>query len=168
MGRCRKSGKASNACVEKGIMVESEVLAENIIPSRIVKFVGEHHLLTLAVTDGYDIWCAHAFYVFLEDEVAFIITSEDHTRHIQFAQKRDVVAGGIALETDRIGEIRGLQFKAVITKCDDSFLGPYKTKYLKRFPYAILKGGDLWKITLTEAKLTDNRLGFGKKIKWSR
>lgn len=138
------------------------------LPDRIVKFLGEHHLLTLAVSDESDIWCSHAFFVFLEDEAAFLITSEDHTRHIKLAQKRDIVAGGIALETNKIGEIRGLQFKAVIEKCDDSFTGPYKMKYLRRFPYAILKGGDLWKLTMTEAKLTDNRLGFGKKIKWSR
>jgi len=138
------------------------------LPDRLIKFIGEHHLLTMAVCDESDIWCSHAFYAFIEQESAFLITSEDHTRHIQLARKRDVVAGGIALETDTIGEIRGLQFKAVIEKCDDSFFGPYKMKYLKRFPYAILKGGDLWKLTITEAKLTDNRLGFGKKIKWSR
>ena len=138
------------------------------LPDRLIKFIEEHHLLTLAVSDESDIWCSHAFYVFIEEEAAFLITSEDHTRHIQLAQKRDVIAGGIALETDKIGDIRGLQFKAVIDKCDDSFLGPYKMKYLKRFPYAILKGGDLWRLTITEAKFTDNRLGFGKKIKWSR
>jgi len=138
------------------------------LPDRLIKFIEEHHLLTLAVSDETDIWCSHAFYVFIEEEAAFLITSEDHTRHIQLAQRRDVIAGGIALETDKIGDIRGLQFKAVIDKCDDSFLGPYKMKYLKRFPYAILKGGDLWRLTITEAKFTDNRLGFGKKIKWSR
>lgn len=138
------------------------------LPDRLIKFIEEHHLLTLAVSDESDIWCSHAFYVFIEEEAAFLITSEDHTRHILLAQRRDVIAGGIALETDKIGDIRGLQFKAVIDKCDDSFLGPYRMKYLKRFPYAILKGGDLWRLTITEAKFTDNRLGFGKKIKWSR
>jgi uncharacterized protein YhbP (UPF0306 family) len=149
-----------------------EIIDESVntgkLPDRIIKFIGEHHLLTLAVSDESDIWCSHAFYVFIEEERAFLITSEDKTRHIQLAQKKDIVAGGIALETDKIGEIRGLQFKAVIDKCDDSLLGPYKMRYLKRFPYAILKGGDLWRLTITEAKLTDNRLGFGKKIKWSR
>lgn len=141
---------------------------EGKLPDRIIRFLGEHHLLTMAASDVSDIWCSHAFYVFLEEEAAFLITSEDHTRHIKLAQKSNVVAGGVALETDKIGEIRGLQFKAQMEICDDSLLGPYKMKYLKRFPYAILKGGDLWKLSITEAKLTDNRLGFGKKIKWSR
>jgi len=140
-----------------------------MFPPEIVKFIKEHHVLTLAVASNSDLWCSHAFYEFLEDELLFIITSEEKTRHIQIAKASDsgMVAGAIALETEKIGLIRGLQFKAQIVKSDDSILGKYKLKYLSRFPYAILKGGDLWLLKITEAKYTDNRLGFGKKLNWS-
>ncbi len=146
-----------------------------MFPKKIVDFIKEHHVLTLAVAGDSDIWCSHAFYEFLEDELTFIFTSEDKTRHIQILQnsepnsqngKSQIVAGAIALETETIGLIRGLQFKAVISKCEESYLNRYRFAYLKRFPYAVLKGGDLWLLRLTEAKYTDNRLGFGKKINW--
>jgi hypothetical protein len=170
---------------------------QSVFPKQIVDFIKEHHVLTLAVANESDIWCSHAFYEFMEDELVFIITSEEKTRHMQiamasykstdfttgsdtgmntlaastldadFGEALNTVAGAIALETETIGLIRGLQFKAHISKCEESYLSRYRLKYLKRFPYAILKGGDLWLLKLTEVKFTDNRLGFGKKLCWN-
>ncbi len=146
-----------------------------MFPPRITEFIKGHHVLTLASANGSDIWCSHAFYEFMEEELLFIITSEEKTRHIQLAFESGsdtvapdlhTVAGAIALETETIGLIRGLQFKAQITKCEESYLNRYRLRYLKRFPYAILKGGDLWLLKLVEVKYTDNRLGFGKKLNW--
>lgn len=48
-----------------------------------VGFLREHHVMTVAVSAADDIWCSHAFYVFLEDENAFLIISEEKTRHIK-------------------------------------------------------------------------------------
>jgi len=140
-----------------------------MFPERIKEFIKEHHVLTLSVTDGDDLWCSHAFYAYIEEEQTFVITSEEKTRHIGLLSKNpDLVAGAICLETETIGLIRGLQFRAISSKCDDNLINRYRLRYLKRFPYAILKGGDLWLLKLTEAKLTDNRLGFGKKLLWTR
>lgn len=139
-----------------------------MFPEKIVDFIKEHHVLTLAVSDGSDIWCSHAFYAFIEEELLFVITSDNKTRHISIINKNPgLVAGAICLETETIGLIRGLQFKAVANKCDDSMTSRYRLKYLKRFPYAVLKGGELWTLRITEAKFTDNRLGFGKKLLWN-
>lgn len=137
------------------------------LPERVVEFLKEHHLLTLATSCNDDLWCSHAFYVYLEEENAFLIISEEKTKHIQMIRKSKSVAGGVALETKKIGEIRGLQFKAVIEQCEESFFGKYKLLYLRNFPYAIFKGGDLWLLRITEAKFTDNRLGFGKKLRFT-
>ena len=84
------------------------------------------------------------------------------------ALSNNIVSGTVALETETIGMIRGLQFKANIIKCSDSLLDKNRLLYLKRFPYAILKGGDLWELEIIELKFTDNRLGFGKKLHWNR
>lgn len=147
-----------------------------MFPQKAIDFIKEHHVLTLATANSSEIWCSHAFYEFMEDELLFIITSEEKTRHIQLAAIAEDttgkefrnVAGAIALETETIGLIRGLQFKAQLTRCDNSYLNKYRLKYLRRFPYAILKGGDLWLLKLVEIKYTDNRLGFGKKLNWQR
>lgn len=139
------------------------------MPDKIAEFLREHHVLTMASHNGSEIWCANAFYAYVEDEDALIITSEDHTKHITLAvsSAKDgelpLIAGSIVLETEVVGKIRGLQFTATLEKNEGTF-SKYRLLYLKRFPYAILKGGDLWVLRFKDLKFTDNRLGFGKKI----
>lgn len=138
---------------------------------RISDFINEHHVLTLAAAAGGDIWCASAFYVFDPDNTSFIITSDENTRHMLLAldgKQTGTVSGTIVLETETVGMIRGLQFKARIKKAGTSLLDRARLLYLKRFPYAVLKGGDLWTLELSELKFTDNRLGFGKKLTWKK
>ena len=139
-----------------------------MIDKRIAHFIQEHHVAAFTVSDGKDIWSWHAFYVYLEDENLFVITSESKTRHIKMLLNggNSLVAGAIALETETIGLIRGVQFNAVMEICDGTFLNRYRLRYLKRFPYSVLVGGDLWTLKVTEFKFTDNRLGFGKKLLW--
>ncbi|HRR49869.1 MAG TPA: hypothetical protein P5293_07970 [Bacteroidales bacterium] len=140
-----------------------------MFPEKMTNFIEEHHVLTLAVTDGDDLWCSHAFYTFVEAEQLFVITSEDKTRHTTLIERgSNIVAGAIALETEKIGLIRGLQFKAEAIKCDRSLFNKYRFMYLKRFPYAILTSSDIWILRIIEAKFTDNRLVFGKKLIWKR
>jgi hypothetical protein len=140
----------------------------NLPDSRIAGFLKEHHVVTLSVFDGSDIWSWHAFYVYLKEENLMVVTSEEKTRHVQMLHSGGTgwVAGGVALETETIGLIRGVQLKGVMEHIDGSLINKYRLSYLRRFPYAILKGGDLWVIRLTELKFTDNRLGFGKKLLW--
>lgn len=140
----------------------------NLPDSRIAGFLKEHHVVTLSVYDGSDIWSWHAFYAYLEEENLMVVTSEDKTRHVQMLHSggTGLVAGGVALETETIGLIRGVQLKGVMEQIDGSLINKYRLSYLRRFPYAILKGGDLWVIRFNELKFTDNRLGFGKKLLW--
>lgn len=134
------------------------------IDSKIVAFIKEHHVLTLATANEGAVWCCNAFYAFDEKESALIITSEKTTRHVAMALLSPNVAGSIVLETETIGLIRGLQFTASIEQCPSSLTNRHRLIYLKRFPYAVLSGSDLWILKLSELKYTDNRLGFGKKI----
>lgn len=140
-----------------------------MIDSRILDFIGEHHVLTVACAsrDG-ELWCANAFYVFDKEEEGFIITSEAKTRHAQLFLENPQVTGSVVLETEEIGKIRGLQFAGTVRRCDSGLFDRCRLKYLKRFPYAVFKGGEVWLITPERMKYTDNRLGFGKKLLWER
>jgi len=89
------------------------------------------------------------------------------TKHGSAFRKNNFVAGTIALETKRIGRIRGIQFTGLIHEPQNEALAQARKCYLRRFPYAALAELHLWTITLTHIKLTDNRLGFGKKIIWN-
>ena len=138
------------------------------LDKRIVEFIQAHHVLALATCDDNVPYCSNMFYVFLEEKNVFVFTSEEKTRHIHEVINNNKVAGSIALETETIGLIRGLQFQGIMYKPDATLKRKATIAYLKRFPYAILKGAAVWMIELRYAKFTDNRLGFGKKLYWQK
>ena len=140
-----------------------------MIDQRILDFIAEHHVLTVAcASQEGELWCANAFYVFDEESAGFIITSEEKTQHARFFMENPHVTGTVVLETEEIGKIRGLQFAGTVRRCDGGLFDRCRLKYLKRFPYAVFKGGEVWFIELARMKYTDNRLGFGKKLLWTR
>jgi uncharacterized protein len=136
---------------------------------RIIDFIGEHFILTIAVARDNVPYCATCYYAWLRDKNRFIITSDHETRHI-----RDVVesnnyrvAGTIALETKIVGKIRGIQFTGSIAALSGQDLTAGRAAYLKRFPIArLVPDLHLWSLTPDFFKMTDNRLGFGKKLVW--
>jgi len=140
----------------------------NPIDNRILKFIREHHILTLATSNNNRPYCATCFYVFLEEAKMFVFTSDKSTKHISDAEKQKVVSGAVALETKVIGKIRGIQFTGIIYELQGDMLKVAKKSYLKTFPYAILKQTNLWGVEVNFIKMTDNRLGFGKKIFWKQ
>jgi uncharacterized protein len=137
-----------------------------MIDDKIKKFFRKHHVLTIATTIGNEPWCANCFYVYLEDENALVFTSDITTRHSNEFIKNPLVAGSVVLETLTIGKIRGIQFQGLVSEPEGDLLGKSKSAYLRRFPVAALMNTHLWIVHLTCIKMTDNRLGFGKKILW--
>jgi len=134
------------------------------IDKRIIDFIHEHHVLTLATCTNNEPYCSNMFYTYLDDENVFVFTSEEKTRHINDALQNATVAGSVVLETETVGLIRGLQLQGTLCKPDVELKKKARRTYLRRFPYAILKNTPLWIIRPTFFKFTDNRLGFGKKI----
>jgi uncharacterized protein len=138
--------------------------------ARIVKFIQEHHVLTLAVSRQDIPWCASCFYVYLPDINLFVFTSDHDTRHIRdfTGSSTGFVAGTIALETKITGKIRGIQFSGPMKQLTGSELKTSKKAYLDRFPIARLARLELWGVEPDTLKLTDNRLGFGTKLIWNK
>ncbi|MDR1680834.1 MAG: pyridoxamine 5'-phosphate oxidase family protein [Prevotellaceae bacterium] len=136
----------------------------SIIDKRIIAFIHEHHVLTLATCVNGIPYCAHLFYVYLDAENVFVVTSSASTRHIGEALHSHTVAGAVALETATVGLIRGLQWQGALLLPDKDLKRKARRAYLRRFPFAVLKGSPLWALRPTFFKYTDNRLGFGKKI----
>ena len=140
----------------------------NTIHDKILKFIGEHHILTIATSKNNMPYCATCFYVFLQEKNMFVFTSEKNTKHINDIEEQKYVAGAIALETKIIGKIRGIQFTGLIKELRNEDLKTAKRAYLKKFPFAVINGPPLWGVELEYVKMTDNRLGFGKKIIWNK
>ncbi|MCK9639018.1 MAG: pyridoxamine 5'-phosphate oxidase family protein [Prolixibacteraceae bacterium] len=135
---------------------------------KITTFLKKHHVLTLATVSGGQPWVANCFYAFVEEQMAFVFTSGYETRHIQEVTKNNKVAGNVVLETSIIGKIQGIQFSGTLTKAEGEVLDKASSAYLKRFPFAALMDTTLWILTIDYLKMTDNRLGFGKKLIWER
>lgn len=143
-------------------------MIENLPEKRIINFLTKHHVLTLATVSGNEPWCANCFYVYDQENNFLIFTSDNDTRHIKEAKKNSFVAGSVVLETSVIGKIQGIQFQGNLIKAEGKILSKAKQKYLMRFPIASLMNTNLWILELTYLKMTDNRLGFGKKLIWKK
>jgi uncharacterized protein len=125
-----------------------------------------HHVLTIATSVGEEPWCANCFYVYLKDENALVFTTDLETRHGEEFVKNPLVAGSVVLETRIIGRIRGIQFQGIIAEAEGEMVEKARRAYLRRFPVALLMETRLWVVELTHIKMTDNKLGFGKKLLW--
>lgn len=140
----------------------------NLPDKRIVDFINDHHVLTLATSVDDEPWCCNCFYVYIPEDNCFVITSDLTTKHIQHTAHNIFVAGSVVLETSTVGKIQGLQFTGVISAASGDQLKRVKKAYLKKFPVATLMKTTLWTVDATKLKLTDNRLGFGKKLNWEK
>jgi uncharacterized protein YhbP (UPF0306 family) len=140
------------------------------VDDRIIRFIKKHHVMTLAVSNDNIPYCASCFYVYILESNRFVFTSDPETRHIGdfLSCGHSQVAGTIALETRIIGRIRGIQFTGEMIHPGDESLQQARNAYLKRFPFARVMELYLWILDPDFIKLTDNRLGFGKKLIWRK
>ena len=130
---------------------------------RFIKFIKKHHVLTLATVNGEGMpYVANCFYAYDKERNLFIFTSDSTTRHGAEMEQNPNVALSIALETRVVGRIQGLQIVGKAQRGDSKA----QSTYIKRFPYAAVAPLSLWMVAPTMMKLTDNTLGFGKKLIW--
>jgi uncharacterized protein YhbP (UPF0306 family) len=135
---------------------------------QMIKFLRLHHVMTLATCHDNRPWCCQCFYAYVENLCGLVFTSDTSTRHIAEAMEQPYVAGSIVLETSVVGKVQGIQLEGKLVDADGDLLKEIKTVYMKRFPFALLMDTKLWFLELHTIKMTDNRLGFGKKLYWSR
>lgn len=136
-----------------------------VVDERIVKFIKKHHVLTLATSNSLgEPYTANCFYAYDSKRNILIFTTDDDTRHGREMIERSTVAVNIVLETRIVGRVQGLQICGRALRGDDEA----KKSYIKRFPYAMAMPLNLWMVEPSMMKLTDNTLGFGKKLIWQR
>jgi uncharacterized protein YhbP (UPF0306 family) len=128
----------------------------------VAAFVREHHLLTLATSRDGTPYATPLFYAYDEARNCFVFASEEETEHASQMRANPSVAAGIALETDTVGKIQGVQCRGRVVVSDAADA----QCYFARFPYARVMRPTLWRLEPSWMKLTDNRLGFGRKLIW--
>lgn len=135
------------------------------IDGKIEKFISAHHVLTLATASlSGEPYCCNCFYAYDKTSATFLFTSALDTHHAKMMMQNRRVAASIVLETRIVGKVQGLQITGEIESATDAD----KKLYIKRFPYAAVTDLTLWRLQADFMKLTDNTLGFGKKLIWQR
>lgn len=135
---------------------------------KMIRFLKERHLLSLATASNNAPYCSSLFFVFIEEELMLVVSSSDKTKHIREAVMQTRVAGTITGEAEDVNRIRGIQFTGDFEKLSGKLLEKAKHAYLSAFPVARFVAADIYGIRLTWVKMTDNRLGFGKKLTWEK
>ncbi len=141
-------------------------MVQQELHKRIKSLFRRHHLLSIATVSERGPWCASCFFAWDEENNTLVITTDPATRHGSELRSNPSVAGTIALETMRVGRIRGAQFTGTVSEPAGEELSRARKIYIRRFPYAALIELHLWVIHLDYIKLTDNRMGFGHKEIW--
>jgi len=146
----------------------TKFLVMNTLDKKIIDFIDEHHVLTLAVSENNFPYCANCFYTYDEEALSFIFSTDLDTKHGKIAHKNPNVSGVIVLETKKVGKIQGIQFTGTMKLPTGEEKGNAEKKYLSAYPFAKIMKTTIWVLKINFIKFTDNRLGFGKKLIWNR
>ena len=144
----------------------NETIAEKI-NERIISFLKQNTNLTLATSENNVPHCANCFYAYNEEENMLVFKSNAETNHIRQALENNNIAGSITADKLDTAKIQGIQFCGIFFKPQMELLDSLKKTYYKKYPFAVAFPGNIWGVELAYIKMTDNTLGFGKKIEWS-
>jgi uncharacterized protein YhbP (UPF0306 family) len=147
----------------------------NGIRSRLLSFLRDHQVLTLAVCTGQGAHAAALFYV-VDDQLRFYVVSDPQSVHGTAMQAGTRLAGTVQRDQQQWHQIQGVQFHGPCL----ALQGPARDQgwalYTTRFPFllsqpvltAALAKTALWRLEPDWMRLVDNRLGFGHKEEWHR
>jgi len=136
--------------------------------AHLVRYLRKQHVLSLCSAADDHFWCANCYYVFDEARMVFWIMTEPDTRHGALMLKNPQVAGTVNGQPRSVLLIKGVQYRGRIVRLEEETEKVARAAYQKRFPVSRKVSAPLWEIQLDEVKMTDNALGFGKKISWLR
>jgi len=143
---------------------------------RLLRFLREHQVLALAVTEADGSAHAAGLFYAVDDDLQFYVVTDPATRHGQAILANSSVAGTIQRDRQQWHEIQGVQFRGSCRQ----LTGAERTRgweiYSARFPFLQqpnamltreLANTALWRIEPTWMRLIDNRAGFGHKEEWT-
>jgi len=153
------------------------ILSVNRIRERLLAFLREHQVLTLAVVvDDGSPYAAALFYA-VDEDMRFYVVTDPATRHGRAMLADGRVAGAIQPDRQQWHEITGIQFRGRCGQLTGAERARAWEIYTARFPF-LLQGNAaltaelaktaMWCIEPEWMRLIDNRFGFGHKEEWKR
>ncbi|MGB0882013.1 MAG: pyridoxamine 5'-phosphate oxidase family protein, partial [Vicingaceae bacterium] len=111
---------------------------------KIVNYLSESKVLTLATCLDNVPYCANCFYVFDDESKTLIFLSDDKTRHITEALANNNVAGTIDKVVTTVAKIQGLQFTGEFINPTEEQQKAFYDIYYDKFPFARAKPSPVW------------------------
>ena len=139
--------------------------AVSILNPHISNFISSCVNLTVATCADNQPYWANCFYVFDAENNLLICKSDVQTVHMHQAAANKLIAGTILPNSLDFAAIKGIQFTGIFILPEND---NWKDQYIAQYPIAKEMPGTIWAIQINEIKMTDNSLGFGTKILWSR
>jgi uncharacterized protein YhbP (UPF0306 family) len=113
-------------------------------------------------------YCFSCFYAFNSERGLIYFKSSSAARHSSILAINPRIAGTIQPDKLSVLVVKGIQFEGNILPEDHPFCKEASAEYHKRHPMALAIPGEIWVIELSNIKMTDSTIGFGKKISWKR
>ncbi len=135
---------------------------------RIRKFIRKQKLMTLGTSKDDIPYCCVVFYSFDEEKNALYFISNPSSRHSEEIFLNPIVGGTITKPELKIVKLQGVQFTGCCSLLEGAEAEAAGRHYLATHPVAYWSKERIWKLDLDWVKMTDNTLGFAKKIVWEK
>ncbi len=135
----------------------------------ITRFLEEQTCATICCLDEEGSpYCFSCYYVFNKEKDVLYFKSSPEAHHSVLLKNNAVIAGTVL--PDKLNRLitRGVQLQGEVLQHLHSMAKDAYRCYHKIFPMALAIKGEVFTIQLTDIKLMDSKLGFGKKINWKR
>jgi len=134
---------------------------------RIIDFLSNNHLLSLATSKENIPHACNCYYVYDQTQQVLIFSSDSKTKHANHFLDNPNVSASISKDNIDYKKIQGIQLTGVVHSIQKD-LDRYTEFYLNKFPFAKNMPLSLWFLEIISVKMTDNNLGFGNKINWKK
>lgn len=136
---------------------------------QITGFINEQTCASVCCVDQKEHpYCFSCVYAFDSGDGLLFYKSSKDTTHSAMLLNNPAVAGTILPDKLNMLHIKGIQFEGLVLPPGHPLTKNASSRYYKKHPLALTQPGSVWTIQLNFIKYTDQSLGFGKKITWSR
>ncbi len=135
----------------------------------IIQFIKKQTCASICCVDkNGNPYCFSCFYAFNSEEGLLYFKSSSGTRHSEIISENPIIAGTILPDKLNILLVKGIQFEGVVLPENHFLCKNASANYHKKYAIALAMQGEILTIQINSIKMTDNSMGFGKKITWLR
>lgn len=113
-------------------------------------------------------YCFSCFYAFNSNQALVYFKSSVNSHHAGLMKKNPFIAGTVLPDKLNKLAVKGIQFEGIVLDTELPEVKRGLNDYVRKYPMALAMPGEIWALQIDRIKMTDNTLGFGKKMIWSR